>query len=84
MDVAFGGDGAPLAPAFHNGYLNSETEQRVILNLGGIANITILNKDESKVLGFDTGPANCLMDLWIQNQKIQNMIKMGNGRNPAK
>lgn len=70
MDVAFGGDGAPLAPAFHNGYLYSEQEARVILNLGGIANITILNKDESKVLGFDTGPANCLMDLWIQ--KIKN------------
>lgn len=78
MDVAFGGDGAPLAPAFHNGYLYSEKEQRVILNLGGIANITILNKDESKVLGFDTGPANCLMDLWIQ--KIKNMKYDKNGQ----
>ncbi len=77
MDVAFGGDGAPLAPAFHNGYLNSETEQRVILNLGGIANITILNKDESKVLGFDTGPANCLMDLWIQKSKDTKYDKNG-------
>ena len=77
MDVAFGGDGAPLAPAFHNGYLYSETESRVILNLGGIANITILNEDESKVLGFDTGPANCLMDLWIQ--KIKNMKYDKNG-----
>jgi len=54
MDVAFGGDGAPLAPAFHNGYLFSDKESRVILNMGGISNITILNKDESKVLGFDT------------------------------
>lgn len=78
MDVAFGGDGAPLAPAFHNGYLYSEKELRVILNLGGIANITILNKDESKVLGFDTGPANCLMDLWIQ--KIKNMKYDKNGQ----
>ena len=69
MDVALGGDGAPLAPAFHAGYLSSDSEKRIILNLGGIANITILDSDKGDVIGFDTGPANCLMDLWIQKCK---------------
>ncbi len=65
MDVAYSGDGAPLAPAFHADYLSSTSEKRIILNLGGIANITILDYDKIDVIGFDTGPANCLMDLWI-------------------
>ncbi|HJO91800.1 MAG TPA: anhydro-N-acetylmuramic acid kinase [Victivallales bacterium] len=69
MDMAFGGDGAPLAPAFHFGYLSSDQENRIILNLGGIANITVLSNRRNDVLGFDTGPANCLMDLWIQKCK---------------
>ena len=69
MDVAFGGDGAPLAPAFHKGYMSSDNERRVILNLGGIANISILDSSIKDVIGFDTGPANCLMDLWIQQCK---------------
>lgn len=64
MDMAFGGEGAPLTPAFHKEFFSSDSENRVILNLGGIANISILNKD--KFVGMDTGPANCLMDLWIQ------------------
>lgn len=68
MDMAFGGSGAPLTPAFHQGFLNSAQEKRVILNLGGIANITILDPNNSKVIGFDTGPANCLMDLWVQDK----------------
>lgn len=66
MDIALGGDGAPLAPGFHQDCFFSDSENRVILNLGGIANITIINSDPNKVIGFDTGPANCLMDLWIQ------------------
>jgi len=66
MDIAAGGQGAPLAPAFHNAILRSEQENRFILNLGGIANITCLWKDlESSVVGFDTGPANTLMDAWF-------------------
>ena len=71
MDIAVGGDGAPLAPGFHQGYLCSENENRVILNLGGIANVTILDNQGDNVLGFDNGPANCLMDLWIQKCKNQ-------------
>jgi len=67
MDIAAGGQGAPLAPAFHNSILRSDQEERIILNLGGIANITYLAKDKnSKVLGFDTGPANTLLDAWFK------------------
>ncbi|WP_196138600.1 anhydro-N-acetylmuramic acid kinase [Aliikangiella sp. G2MR2-5] len=63
MDLAAGGQGAPLAPAFHNAVMRSKRENRIILNLGGIANITLLPKDPSaNVLGFDTGTANTLMD----------------------
>jgi len=69
MDMAVGGGGAPLAPAFHQYFLNDPSEKRCILNLGGIANITILQEDETQVIGFDTGPANCLMNSWIKQQK---------------
>ncbi|MCE4565845.1 anhydro-N-acetylmuramic acid kinase [Maribellus sp. CM-23] len=65
MDMAFGGQGAPLVPAFHQAFLYSKREKRVVLNLGGIANITVLADNDDSVLGFDTGPANCLMDAWI-------------------
>nr|WP_321356952.1 anhydro-N-acetylmuramic acid kinase [uncultured Draconibacterium sp.] len=78
MDMAFGGEGAPLAPAFHQAYFSDVQEKRVILNLGGIANITILSEeDDSKVTGFDTGPANCLMDSWIQYIKGEKFDKDG-------
>lgn len=64
-DVAAGGEGAPLAPAFHAAVLRSGAEDRAILNLGGIANLTLLPADAtSPVTGFDTGPANCLLDAW--------------------
>ena len=63
MDIAAGGQGAPLAPAFHNAVMRSNQQNRIILNLGGIANITLLAKDSNTpVLGFDTGTANTLMD----------------------
>lgn len=66
-DMAAGGQGAPLAPAFHQAMLHSAHEERVVLNLGGIANVTFLPADEDFLaFGFDTGPANCLMDLWVQ------------------
>lgn len=63
-DIAAGGQGAPLVPAFHAAQFASE-QARVILNLGGIANITVLGTDGS-TRGFDTGPANMLMDAWAQ------------------
>ncbi|SHK01513.1 anhydro-N-acetylmuramic acid kinase [Marinobacter antarcticus] len=68
-DMAAGGQGAPLVPAFHQHFFGSETEDRCILNLGGIANITwIPCEPGSPVTGFDTGPANALMDAWCQDQ----------------
>jgi len=61
-DVAAGGQGAPLVPAFHAGVFGCG-HTRVVLNLGGIANITVLRPDEPPQ-GLDTGPANALMDMW--------------------
>ena len=68
-DMAAGGQGAPLVPAFHKAFFSSDTENRCILNLGGIANITWLPANrETPVTGFDTGPANALMDAWCLDQ----------------
>jgi len=62
-DVAAGGQGAPLLPAVHAMLLSAPGHTRVVLNLGGIANITVLSA-KGRVFGFDTGPANGLMDAW--------------------
>jgi anhydro-N-acetylmuramic acid kinase len=67
MDMAYEGQGAPLTPVFHK-YFLSGTKPRIILNLGGIANITVLDPASKNVTGFDTGPANCLIDLWVQDR----------------
>ena len=65
-DIAAGGQGAPLAPAFHAAMMRSANTPTVVVNLGGIANITVLDTDPATpVLGFDTGPANTLMDAWV-------------------
>lgn len=64
-DVAAGGQGAPLMPAFHAALLGSAQEDRAVLNLGGIANFTLLPV-AGDVRGFDTGPANALMDAWCE------------------
>ena len=67
MDMAVGGQGAPLAPAFHARYFRTHESDRVILNVGGIANITLLPRDPAlDVTGFDTGPGNGLLDDWNQ------------------
>ena len=72
-DMAAGGQGAPLVPAFHEQIFRHAKKNRVILNLGGIANITILPADKnSPVTGFDTGPANTLINHWIQQQQNKN------------
>jgi anhydro-N-acetylmuramic acid kinase len=63
-DVAAGGQGAPLLPALHAA-LFAAAETRIVLNLGGIANVTVLAPGRD-VIGFDTGPANCLLDAWIE------------------
>jgi anhydro-N-acetylmuramic acid kinase len=67
-DIAAGGQGAPLLPAFHDRVFRSSREARAILNVGGIANITVLRADEP-VIGFDTGPGNRLMDAWIARHR---------------
>ena len=66
MDISAGGQGAPLTPGFHEALFRKENINRIVLNLGGIANMTLLPGDTDKaVTGFDTGPANALMDEWI-------------------
>ena len=67
-DIAAGGQGAPLVPAFHQSVFGSRTHARVIVNIGGISNISILATDGS-VSGFDTGPGNVLMDAWIHQHQ---------------
>jgi len=62
-DMAAGGEGAPLVPAFHAAAFAVSGATRVVVNIGGISNITVLAADGG-VAGFDTGPGNCLMDLW--------------------
>lgn len=75
-DVAAGGQGAPLVPAFHDAIFRHPTTHRVVLNIGGIANITSL-KPGKKTIGFDTGPGNMLMDDWIYRQKKMSFDKDG-------
>lgn len=67
LDVAAGGEGAPLVPAFHEWLFRQEQVNRVVLNIGGIANVTCVTSDSGiPITGFDTGPGNCLMDEWCQ------------------
>lgn len=68
MDMALGGQGAPLTPAFHEFVFASKPRRsnRVVLNIGGIANITLLPVN-GEVIGFDTGPGNLLMDAWCEH-----------------
>ena len=67
-DVAAGGQGAPLVPAFHAAVFSSAEEDRAVLNIGGIANLTLLHRD-GVVRGFDTGPGNGLMDAWCRQHR---------------
>jgi anhydro-N-acetylmuramic acid kinase len=64
-DLAAGGQGAPLAPLIHQALLADPDEHRLVVNLGGIANVTVLPASGG-VSGFDTGPANCFMDDWYR------------------
>ncbi len=67
-DIAAGGQGAPLVPAFHAAMFGDAQKHRVILNLGGIANLTDLEPGQA-VRGFDCGPGNLLMDAWIERHR---------------
>lgn len=79
-DMALGGQGAPLVPAFHRAVFSTEKIDRAIVNIGGMANITWLPQAqlESEVIGFDTGPGNVLLDAWIQQHLQQRFDHNGN------
>jgi len=77
-DIAAGGQGAPLVPAFHNSIFSESTKNRVIVNIGGMANITILNNQcPATISGFDTGPGNVLLNEWILLQQNLSYDKDG-------
>ncbi len=65
-DIALGGQGAPLVPAFHHALFANADQSRAVVNIGGIANLTLLpDRNPATVRGFDTGPGNALLDEWI-------------------
>ena len=64
-DIAAGGQGAPLAPYFHEWLFRQSGVTRCVLNIGGVANVTII-EDGAATIGFDTGPGNSLLDAWIR------------------
>jgi anhydro-N-acetylmuramic acid kinase len=76
-DLALGGEGAPLLPPFHHWLFADSDSNRVVLNVGGIANITILPAGSDEATGFDTGPGNTLLDAWIQVSKGQKFDRDG-------
>ncbi|WP_018693019.1 anhydro-N-acetylmuramic acid kinase [Algicola sagamiensis] len=65
-DIAAHGEGAPLVPAFHHAVFAKEDVKRAVINIGGIANLTLLPGSDSDIIGYDTGPGNTLMDAWIK------------------
>lgn len=67
-DMAFGGQGAPLVPAFHQALFSKANQATVVLNIGGISNISCLLPNE-EVIGYDTGPGNTLLDAWIEKHQ---------------
>jgi len=73
-DIALGGQGAPLAPAFHQFLFQEVSESIAVVNIGGMANITIPGKE---LIGYDTGPGNVLMDLWCRAHTGESYDKDG-------
>jgi len=67
-DIAAGGEGAPLVPAFHSAAFRARRRSRAVVNIGGIANLTSLTA-HGPVTGFDCGPGNCLLDAWIGTRR---------------
>lgn len=76
LDVALGGQGAPLVPAFHAWRFADPAETRVVVNIGGIANVTVL-APRRPVVGFDTGPGNTLLDRWIERTRGEPFDRRG-------
>jgi anhydro-N-acetylmuramic acid kinase len=84
-DMAAGGQGAPLVPAFHQAVFHCESETRCIVNIGGIANVTVLPKNKNDaVIGFDTGTGNVLLNQWIQRHLGKNYDANGAWANTGK
>ncbi len=75
-DIAAGGQGAPLVPPFHDWLFRKPGETTVVVNIGGIANVTVLS--DKPLAGFDTGPGNTLLDAWIQQHKGERFDQNGN------
>jgi anhydro-N-acetylmuramic acid kinase len=77
-DIAAGGQGAPLVPAFHRAVLQRPDCPLAVVNIGGIANLTALPGNlDAEVLGFDTGPGNTLMDMWCRQHRGESMDQDG-------
>lgn len=75
-DVAAGGQGAPLVPAFHQALFGSDQRECAILNIGGFSNVSLLSPGKS-VRGFDCGPGNVLLDAWIQERRGESYDREG-------
>ena len=75
-DIVAGGQGAPLVPAFHNEFFFKKNKNRIIINIGGISNITCLPANK-KIIGFDCGPGNILLDIWVKIQRNKNFDNQG-------
>ncbi|QLG95688.1 anhydro-N-acetylmuramic acid kinase [Pseudomonas yamanorum] len=75
-DVAAGGQGAPLVPAFHEALFGEHTGNRAVLNVGGFSNLSLIEADKP-VAGFDCGPGNVLLDAWIHQQRGENFDRSG-------
>lgn len=77
-DMAAGGQGAPLAPLFHQHFFHTPGQHRCVVNIGGMSNMTFLNPEHSATpRGYDTGPGNVLMDIWIQRERGEQFDRGG-------
>ena len=81
-DIENGGEGAPLAPIFHNYIFKKNDKKRIIVNIGGISNISLIENDKNiDISGFDTGPGNTLIDSWMKNNFNTDYDKNGHTAN---
>ncbi len=81
-DIAAGGQGAPFVPAFHRAIFSDEAKSRAIVNIGGMANVTVLVPRQA-CIGYDTGPGNVLLDAWIQQQRGKDYDEGGSWAKPG-
>lgn len=76
-DVKSGGQGAPLVPIFHQALMAAEENPVAVVNIGGVANVTWIGKNDNELLAFDTGPGNALLDDWVQSTTGKNFDSGG-------